>query len=148
MALGVKNKPKYMTKIEIVQSKRFGKLIGRILKSLGVFFVDRKNSALMAIKYSMTALRKGEKLVIFPEGTRVKAGAHVEAKGGTVMLAHKAEAPVIPVYITPGPKKIFTKVRVIFGKPIMYRFEGKPDTQDYEAGAESLMKEIFALGNR
>jgi len=148
LGVGLKYRLKFMTKIEVIKSNIFGKLLAGAMKSVGMFFVDRKNSSLAAIKYSLKALKEGEKLVIFPEGTRVKDGEQVDAKGGTVMLAYKTGAPVVPVYITAGHKLIFTKVRIIIGKPIYYRFEGRPASEDYDRGTETLMSTIFALGKQ
>lgn len=148
LGLGIKNRPQFMTKIEVVRGKFFGKFISFFLRKLGVFFVDRQNSSLAAIKYSMSALKKGKKLIIFPEGTRVKEGAHVEPKGGTIMIAHKAGVPVVPVYITAGKKRPFSKVKVIFGTPVNYDHLGKrPDSAEYEECAEKLMERIFELEN-
>ena len=64
-------------------------------------------------------------MVIFPEGTRGKRGRVGEFKKGSLKLATRAKALIVPVTIE-GANKGFEderrfkpcKVRVVFGKPI------------------------------
>ncbi|MBQ5535902.1 MAG: 1-acyl-sn-glycerol-3-phosphate acyltransferase, partial [Oscillospiraceae bacterium] len=46
--------------------------IGWIIKKLGAFGVDRGHSDLNAVKTAIKAVRDGESLLVFPEGTRVE----------------------------------------------------------------------------
>ena len=146
LGLTLRNRPQFMTKIELTQGKFWGKLFGWFLRHLGVFFVDRGKSALFAMKHSLQVIKQSQKLVIFPEGTRVREGMVSDAKGGAVMVAQKTGAPVVPVYITPGHKRPFTKVVVRFGEPYHIALEGRPTSEDYERCADELMEKIFALG--
>ena len=74
-------------------------LIRGILKEAGVILVDRHNTDMEAMRACMKALRGGEILGIFPEGTRHHEGVMREMETGVAMLALRAGAPVIPVLV-------------------------------------------------
>ena len=101
-----------------------------------------------AVKEAMRVLRNGEKLLMFPEGTRVKEGETSEAHTGAAMLSTRTGAPLVPVYISPT-KRIFRKTTVVFGEPYHPEFEGrKPSAADYQRIAEDLLARVRALGGK
>ena len=119
-------------------------VLGWLMKKAGIIGIKRGKADVAAIKDSM--LRNGEKLLIFPEGTRVKAGQTSEAHTGAAMLATRTNVPILPVYITPE-KKLFRKTVVKFGVPYYAECQGKKATQeDYQRIADDLMKRVNALG--
>lgn len=121
-------------------------VVGWIAKKAGVIGVKRGNADVTAIKECMRVLRSGEKLLMFPEGTRVKEGESVDAHSGAAMLATRTGVPILPVYITPNKKKV-KKVKVIFGEPYLPQFEGRKATpEDHHRISEDLMKRIRCLG--
>ena len=111
---------------------------------MGAFPVQRGKADLNAIKKSLTVLKQGKKLIIFPEGTRVKEG-NVEAKSGAAMMALRTHSPVPPVYITPG-RKAFRGCTVTFGKPFLLPQPAKADAEAYKEGAEHIMDCVEQLG--
>lgn len=137
LALGDKKQYAAMAKKELFKVP----VLRLLLKAFGAYPVDRGGNDLNAIKYSLKALKEGEKLVIFPEGTRVKGNMESVAKSGSSMLALKAKVPVIPVYITPG-RKAFKGCTLTFGKPYYPLVEGKPTSEDYHRVTEEIMKRI------
>ena len=135
-----RNEPlRFMAKAEIWKSK----FLGNLIASLGAFPVRRGEADLDAIRESMNILKTGQKLLVFPEGTRVTEGKDVEAKAGAAMLAAKTGAPIIPVAIVNG-RKYFTPTRVIFGDPI--QVTGRREQQ--RLAAAQVMKAIGDLGCR
>ena len=121
-------------------------VIGWVAKKAGMIGVKRGNADITAIKECMRVLRSGEKLLMFPEGTRVKEGESVDAHSGAAMLATRTGVPILPVYITPNKKKV-KKVKVIFGEPYLPQFEGRKATpEEYHRISEDLMKRIRSLG--
>lgn len=121
-------------------------VIGWILKKAGIIGVKRGKSDITAIKECMRVLRNGERLLMFPEGTRVKEGESVDAHSGAAMLATRTGVPILPVYITPD-KKAVKKVKVVFGQPYRPEFEGRKATpEDYRRISDELMARIHALG--
>lgn len=121
-------------------------VIGRLLSWFGAFGVDRDGADVAAIKKSLTVLREGERLLIFPEGTRVKKGMQVAPKPGAVMLANRAGVPLVPIYITPN-RKPFQPIRVIIGEPWQPVFAGKKAAAaELETATAELMQKIEQLG--
>jgi 1-acyl-sn-glycerol-3-phosphate acyltransferase len=76
-------------------------------RGLNFLFVDRFNPDLKAIRSVITRMKKGEVLVITPEGTRSKVGYLIEGKPGVSYLAAKLGYPLIPVGISGSFDKIF-----------------------------------------
>ena len=122
--------------------------IGKILKLVGTFGVRRGASDIHAVKYALEELKKGEYVVLFPEGTRVKSREEGAPKTGAAMLATRTGVNVLPVYI-PIHKKPFRINRVYIGKPYKMIPEGKRATsKDYETFTADLMDRIYDLGDR
>lgn len=121
--------------------------IGKILKLVGTFGVRRGASDIHAVKYALDELKKGEYVVLFPEGTRVKSREEGEPKTGAAMLACRTGVNVLPVYI-PMRKKPFRINRVYVGKPYKMETPGRrANAKDYEAFTEELMDKIYDLGD-
>lgn len=121
-------------------------VVGWILKGIDMIPVKRGMSDVTAFKESLRVLRDGKPLLIFPEGTRVKEGQKVEAHPGAIVMAARANVPVLPVYI--GKKKrLFRKTDVVFGEPYVLQFEGrKPTHEASQHMTDELMEKISALG--
>lgn len=123
-------------------------VIGFLLKKAGIIGVNRGKSDMAAVKECLRVLRGGEKLLMFPEGTRVKEGEVSEAQTGAAMLATRTNSPLVPVYIQPK-KRRFRKTTVVFGQPYYPEFEGrKPSAGDYQRIADDLLVRIKALGEQ
>jgi 1-acyl-sn-glycerol-3-phosphate acyltransferase len=94
---------------------------------LGGFFIDRKNTrkAIETINKGIRRIKEGGAMIVFPEGTRSKGRGLLPFKAGSLKLATKAGAPVVPMAIT-GTYGVFEEtyrvravpVRVIFRPPI------------------------------
>ncbi len=94
------------------------KIKGQVLKTMGAIKIARNNADLGAIKKSLEVLKKGKKLIIFPEGTRSKSD-EMELRGvknGAAMIAIKSKSPVVPVWFCSRPHA-FKKTRIVIGKP-------------------------------
>jgi 1-acyl-sn-glycerol-3-phosphate acyltransferase len=121
-------------------------VIGFILKHAGIIGIKRGKADVGAIKESLRVLKNGEKLLLFPEGTRVKEGQTGQAHTGAALFATRAHVPIVPIYISPK-KRWFRKTEVIFGQPYEPEYEGrKPTPEDYQRIADDLMVRIRALG--
>lgn len=81
--------------------------ISEWMRFMGCIFMDRSNlrKSAEAIIEGVRILKKGQSLVIFPEGTRSKGGPIKEFKAGSFKLATKAKVPIIPITIS-GSYKI------------------------------------------
>ena len=121
-------------------------VLGGILQRIGVFGVDRGHSDIGAIKTAITSLRSGSSLLIFPEGTRVRPGEHIQAKGGVAMMAIRSGVKLQPVYIATH-KRLFRKNRVVFGPVYAPVYSGKKGTaEEYQANADEILRQAYALG--
>ncbi len=135
--------PHTIAKKELFKHKWFG----AILRWAKVFPVDRGQADLRAIKTALDVLRRGEKLIIFPEGTRTDDPTESSAKHGAALFAMKTDAYVQPIFITKGHKIPFRPIKVIFGKPYKIELDGrKPTQEDYAREADEMMRRVYALG--
>lgn len=80
------------------------KFLGFLLNKFGAFPVDRDNVNIKTIKDSIKLVKDNEVLGIFPEGTRVKKVSEENMKTGVAMIASRAGADVIPVFINSNYK--------------------------------------------
>ncbi len=75
----------------------------RMFKWLIMYFdaipVDQEGSGFIGLKESLKRLKKGEMLLIFPEGARTFDGRISPLMTGACILARRAAAPIIPVGI-------------------------------------------------
>lgn len=119
--------------------------LGFILRKLGVFPVRRGESDLKAMKTALKVLGGGNRLLVFPEGTRVEEQGEVEAKGGVTVMATRTGVPMVPVYC--GEKhKFLRKTTVVFGEPYMPVIAGRrPTPEENRRIAEEIMGRIYAL---
>lgn len=148
-AAGRRNQMRVMAKAELMRVP----VIGWLLKMAGVFGVERGKADVGAIKTAMKHLKSGEKVLLFPEGTRVKNGLdkeghESEAKTGAAMLAMRTGVPLVPVYI-PEKKNWFRFTTVVIGEPYYPEAasgEKKPTAEDYRIVADNLMERVRALG--
>ena len=121
-------------------------LVGWLAGKLGAFGVDRGNSDIAAIKTSIRCLKDGWKLMIFPEGTRVKEGEESEAKGGAAMIAIRSGVRMQPVYIAPK-KRLFCKTKIVFGPAMTPVYSGKKGSaEEYQSNVEEIMRQVKELG--
>jgi glycerol-3-phosphate dehydrogenase (NAD(P)+) len=70
-----------------------------LLNALGAFPVDRGNGDDQMLATARAILARGDCVVIFPEGTRVRPGALGRPKRGIGRLALETGAPVVPVAV-------------------------------------------------
>jgi 1-acyl-sn-glycerol-3-phosphate acyltransferase len=124
--------PRYLGKKELFDNK----ILAYLLKEVRVIPLDRKATMDMkAVKTALKVLKDGHILGIFAEGTRVKEGEQVDAKGGVALFAMKGNTNVIPCAIS-GKYKFRNKIRVEYGKPLtLEEFRGQKLTAE-------LMSEI------
>ncbi len=140
-AFGWRTPLRAMAKIQVMQVP----VIGWLLSKAGVFGVDRGHADMKAVKTALKFLKNGNKLLLFPEGTRVHQGEDVAAKTGAAMFATRTGAPLLPVYIPPK-KRLFRPNRVVIGEPYYPKFQGrKPTAGELDEITEELMNRIHSL---
>lgn len=105
----------FMGKKELMKNK----LLARIFTGMHMIVVDRHNSDMRAMRACVSALRKGEILGIFPEGTRHHEGVMEQMESGAALITLQSKAPLVPVLITPKIKA-FRRTHIYVGEPIDY----------------------------
>ena len=118
---------------------------GWLFTSLGGFPVERGTVDREALRRCEAAIRGGEPVVIFPEGTR-KEGPRVENLfEGAAFVATRLGVPIIPVGIggseraMPRHAKFIkpSKVRIVVGPPLL-----PPPRQEHARGARRQAHEL------
>ena len=142
-ALPVKRYVRFMAKQEIFAHK----IAGPLMRGMHHISFDRANGSASFVA-ALRALRAGEILGIFPEGTISVSFEIKELKSGVIRLAMGANVPVIPTIVW-GSQRIVTKglkpnfkrnkfpISVVFGEPLHFV---KGD--DVEA-SETLLRETM-----
>lgn len=134
--------PRTMAKQEALQTP----VLGALLKKLGGFPVDRKGADISAVKTAMKTLKEGNKLIIFPEGTRIRGGKKSEPHSGAMLIAARTKAPVVPIFLS-MKKRPFSKIDLVFGKPYYPEFSDKhPSTEEMDKLTADLMDQIYKMG--
>lgn len=134
---------RFMAKKEVFDNK----LAGPLMRGMHHICVDRSSGSASFVA-AFRALRAGEIVGIFPEGTISVSFEIKELKSGAVRLAMAAGVPVIPTIVW-GSQRIWTKkvkrnlrrekfpVTVAFGEPLYF------DKQSNVEASESLLRETM-----
>lgn len=116
--------------IGFVAKKEAGKLpiVSGWMKEMHCVFLDRKNTreGLKTMNEAIENVKGGHSMFIFPEGTRSRSSKIGEFKKGSMRLAIKSEAPIVPITVD-GAYKVLeanngrfkpAEVTLTIGKPI------------------------------
>jgi 1-acyl-sn-glycerol-3-phosphate acyltransferase len=134
---------RFMAKKEIFDNK----IAGPLMRGMHHISVDRSAGSSSFVA-AMRALRAGEFIGIFPEGTISVSFEIKEIKSGAVRLAMGAGVPVIPMIVW-GSQRVWTKgvprnlkrqkvpVTIAIGKPIF--FAKGDDVEQAEIALRSTM---------
>lgn len=138
MACTTKERVHFITKKELYKNKFLAYLCNKV----EAIPVSRDGQDAKAIMTALRYLKKGEKISMFPEGTRNRTDAELlPLKGGAALFAIKAKAPVYPV-MSIGKTKYFRMTPIIVGDPIDLSefYDIKMTAEDY-ARAEDIVRE-------
>lgn len=125
---------------------------------VGYIPIDRSKGGEKALKKAVSYLKRGEMIVVYPEGTRTLTGKIQKGKTGVARLALRAKIPVVPLGIR-GTFEILPKGKIIpklgkaafkFGKPMHFsKYYNKPVTKNMlRAITNSIMREIAKLSGQ
>ncbi len=125
VAAALRRRVWWMAKIEIW---RDFPLAGKIMSFVETFPVDQNSMDRVALERSLEILKRGDALVIFPEGHCSPDGNLQELESGVAMLALKSGAMVVPLgivgaqqvlpYATISPRPTLKPLRVHIGRAI------------------------------
>ncbi len=115
-------------------------IIGSVLRKVKAISANRDGNDVRVLLDCFKCLNNGEKVCIFPEGTRNKTGEPLAPfQPGAPAIAIKARVPVVPIMIYKKPR-FFRMTHAIVGEPFEFsEFYGKKLTaEDYERANEKL----------
>src|SRR5215204_1288236 len=101
-------------------------LLGWVLNCLGAFPIKRGAADEESVATSLALLERGEAVVIFPEGTRIRTGSLAPPKRGVGRLALQSGSPVVPIAVTNSERARRgwrikpVKVHIRFGPPVTF----------------------------
>ena len=122
-------------------------------KFLGVFFrwmhcieVDRSNFNMSSFRTVVERLEQEKAVLIFPEGEINKSEEMLTFKSGLVLMAHRAKAKILPLYIVPR-KKWYQRQRIILGSYVdVYKEVGAmPSMEDLAKVSDEIRQQEIAL---
>ena len=131
---------RFMAKIELKKNPFFA-FLGVVFDGI---YVNRDSKDITAIKTVLKALKNGECVALFPEGTRNGLEKGEKVKDGAAFFALRSGAKVMPVGISGGTGK-FDKVTIRYGKPIDFSGYDKDDKDVLEKMTDEIMKNIMNL---
>ena len=139
-----------MAKEELFKNK----LLGWLLRKVGAFPVSRGSNDINTVRTAMQAIKDGDNLLIFPEGTVVRNGVGyidglpAHAKAGVAMIGVRTGAALIPVFVD-GEKRLFHRTRIIFGEPYEPQYTGRRGTsEEMQKIADEVLAAAYALGGQ
>lgn len=130
----------FIAKNELTKIPLFRDWIVRI-RSLFIMREDPRAS-LNTINEGAEMLKNGFSLVIFPEGTRSKSGKMADFKPGSLKLATKAKATIVPVTIIDSYKAFEEKGKIAKHTKMAFKIHEPIDTSLLDR------KEQAALGEK
>jgi 1-acyl-sn-glycerol-3-phosphate acyltransferase len=98
-----------------------------MIRFLDAISIDRDGLGFAGLKQTLSCLRDGEIVLLFPEGTRTDDGELLDFKPGVCSLVRRGKVPLVPVGID-GPFQAWPRssllphrevVRVVIGDPIL-----------------------------
>jgi 1-acyl-sn-glycerol-3-phosphate acyltransferase len=102
------------------------RLFAALINSLDAIPIDREGLGLAGLKETMRRLKRGEMVLLFPEGTRSHDGEVHALKPGFSALVQRTGVPILPVALdgafdcwprgTPAPRP--RPIHVVIGEPI------------------------------
>ncbi len=138
----------FMAKKELFKIPVFSSLI----RMLGAFPIDRGGSDVGAIKTAVGIVERGQALGIFPQGHRYpeQNPRETKTKQGAALIATRAEADIVPVYIWRKGNRAgaLRRTYVIIGEKIPFSALGynKENSGEYARITDIVFDRICTLG--
>ena len=128
---------RFLAKEELRENPLFA-FLGMVFDGI---YVKRDAKDVAALKTTLKALKDGESIALFPEGTRNGMEKGEKAKDGAAFFAVRTGAKVIPVGIS-GGEKPFKKMYIKYGQPLDFSGRSK---DELDKVTDEIMEKIIEL---
>jgi len=128
---------RFLAKEELRKNPLFA-FLGMVFDGI---YVKRDSKDVSALKTTLKALKDGESIALFPEGTRNGMEKGQKAKDGAAFFAVRTGAKVIPVGIS-GGEKPFKKMYIKYGAPLDFSGRNKDELDQV---TDEIMEKIVEL---
>jgi 1-acyl-sn-glycerol-3-phosphate acyltransferase len=129
-------------------------IFGALLTRLGAFPVDRTSADRESLRLSEEVLKRGQALVLFPEGTRKEGTAVEPLHDGAAFIAARTGAKIVPVGIAGSERAMpvgaklprLARIQIVVGTPIDPPIsEGRISRSQINEKTEQLRRELEAV---
>jgi 1-acyl-sn-glycerol-3-phosphate acyltransferase len=103
-----------------------------LIESLDAIPIDRDGSGIGGIKETMRRLRRGEQVLMFPEGTRTRDGEMQPLKPGFCSIVRRSNVPIVPMAID-GSFQAWPRTRKFPRRGVVHIHIGRPISQSEQA---------------
>ena len=119
-------------------------VLGFFMRKVKAIKVNRDGNDIRAMLDSFKCLNNGEKIGIFPEGTRNKVNDEIRPfRHGAAAMAIKAKAPVVPIVMYTRPK-FFRCTHILIGNPFeLSEYYDKKLTETEYTEADEKIRNIM-----
>ena len=123
-----------------------GKLSSTFFHMMHCIKVDKDNFSLSAFREVTDHLEDGKGALVFPEGQINRGDDMLSFKSGIVLMAYKAKAKILPVYIVPH-RKWYQRQRVVVGNLIDVKelLGDTPSMDTFREVSEQIRDQEIAL---
>lgn len=130
----------YLAKKENFEAPILGWLLGRVK----AICANRDGNDVRAILDCFKCLKNGEKICIFPEGTRNKTEAEMlPFHHGAAAIAIKCKTPILPIMMYKRPR-FFRRTHVLIGEPFeLTEYYDRKLTEADFAEADNKIRDIM-----
>lgn len=127
---------------------------GKLIASINAVPISKEGADLASMKRIMKEVKDGNRVLVFPEGTRTKDGNIGSVAGGIGMIVAKSDAIVQPIRIEgafeawPKHQKRIKRVpiSITIGKPVRFTEERKQKGKaGYQEIANTILEKIKEL---
>ena len=133
----------FMAKKEVLKMP----LIGFLFRKVKGITANRDGNDVRTLLDCFKCLKNGEKICIYPEGTRNKTGDEMlPFRHGAAAIAIKARAPIVPIMLYSKPR-YFRMTHVLVGEPIELTeyYDRKLTEVDYAEADQKLYDIMLSL---
>ena len=148
LAAGLRRRLNFLARKSLFNFKPFAWLIDM----LDAIPLDVDGIGFSGIKESFKRLKKGEIILVFPEGGRTWDGNIARFLQGSLMLAQRTKSTILPTAIsgcydvfprTQKYPKLWGTIRVVYGKPIFYDEFKDLSEEDLRCLCEAKVSELY-----